>query len=493
MLKKIAISAALGLGAFAFVACDSLLDTQPRQSVSPEVALEDISGVRGIVTSAYNRLLSEAAYVNTRVAAPEVLADNGVQNPQGNPSGRYVSEETNAVGTGVGGWGLYSALINDVNYVIADIDITEAPQGEKDNLKAQSLFLRALAYHDLVKTYGYEPGREQGGFDLGIVLRTSPTRGTTDADTPRPRSTNVEVYQQIEQDLLEAISLFQTATGSPSRFLANRAAAEALLSRVYLFWGQHQNVIPHATNAMENPLGASLANPNQVAGMFASTSTTPNREAFFEIRVTTTDYGNGVNGSLAALFTPEQWFDIVPSNELKELYEEGDRRFLVNDEGVISGWYSNRDRADRVVQTYTTKFMQTVDGIGQYTDNTPIIRFGEVLLNRAEAYANLGQDGPALNDLNQLREARGLDPVSLAGSDLLNEIIDERRRELAFEGHRWFDIKRLGRVLEKPEATGASPLLPDDFRFLSAIPNNQVVASNGVIIQNPGYTVEEED
>ncbi len=493
MFKKIAISAALGLGALAFVACDSLLDTQPRQSVSPEVALEDISGVRGILTSAYNRLLSEAAYVNTRVAAPEVLADNGVDNPQGTPSGRYVSEQTNAVGTGVGGWALYYALINDVNYIIADIDVTDAPQAEKDRITGEALFLRALAYHDLVKTYGYEPGREVDGFNLGVILRTSPTRGTTDADTPRPRATNVEVYQQIERDLLDSIDLLSQAGGT-NRFLANRAAADALLARVYLYWGQYDNVIPHATNAMDNPLGATLVtNPNQLANLFESTNTTPNREAFFEIRVTTTDYGNGVNGSLAALFTPEQWFDIVPSEELKALYEEGDLRFNVASDGEISGWYSNRDRQDRVVQTYTRKYTQSVDGLGQFTDNTPILRFAEALLNRAEAYSRLGQDGPALADLNELRNSRGLDDVDLSGSDLLNEILDERRRELAFEGHRWFDIKRLGQVLEKPEASGASPLLPDDFRFLSAIPNNQVVSSDGVIIQNPGYTVDDDE
>lgn len=496
MFKKIATLAAVSLGAFTFYACDSLLDTEPRQSISPEVALNDITGIRGIAASAYNRLISTTAYTNTRIAAPEVLADNGVQNPTNNPSGRYVSEAINAVGTGVGGWGLYYPMINDTNYIIAVIDGVDAPETERNRIKGEMLFLRALAYHDLAKSYGYEPGREIDGWNHSVIIRTTPTLVVEDAQTPRARATNVEVYQQIERDLLESIQLLDQFGGT-NRFLGNRAAAEALLARVYLYWGRYADAVEFATRAMERPLGAVLASPAQAPNIFNSTNTAPNIEAFFEVRITSVDFAGAVNNALSALFTPAQWFDIVPSEELMAIYDPTrDVRFRADNEGRITGWYSNRRLLANgnlaPAQTHSIKFNQSVEGAGTFIDNTPVLRFAEALLNRAEAHARLGQNGSALADLNQLRTNRGLLAVDLSGEDLLEEILVERRRELAFEGHRWFDLKRLNRALEKPEASGVGIIAPNDFRWLSAIPNSQVVASGGVILQNPGYAVDED-
>ena len=496
MFKKIAITAALSLGALSFYACDSLLDTEPRQSVSPEVALQNIAGVRGIAASAYNRLLSTAAYTNTRIAAPEILADNAVQNPTGTPSGRYVSEAQNSIGTGVGGWGTYFALINDANYIIDGVDVLDAPQADKDRFRGEMLFLRALAYHDLSKSYGYEPGREVNGFNLSVMLRTEPTRGTTDADTPRPRNTNTEVYQQIETDLGTAIDLLSTAGGT-NRFLATEGAAKALLARVYLYSGRYPEAAAMAQEAMDTP-GVNLATPAQVPSLFATTDS-PGVESFFEVRVTSVDFGGAVNNGLSALFTPAQWFDVVPSIELKELYEEGDARYNMfvdeDDQVQLTGWYSNRNpNNNNLTQIHSIKFNQTVEGPGSFIDNTPVLRYGEMLITRAEALARSDQFGPALTELNRLRVNRGLDELSgLTGQDLINEILDERRRELAFEGHRWFDLKRLNLTLNKPEATGFESLLPDDFRWLSAVPSGQVEASQGVIQQNPGYGVEDDE
>ncbi|MCH8568065.1 MAG: RagB/SusD family nutrient uptake outer membrane protein [Balneolales bacterium] len=495
MFKKIAITAAITLGALSFYACDTLLDTEPRQSVSPEVALSTFTGVEGILISAYNRMLNPGAYTNTRIAAPEVLADNARLNTD-DASGRYQSQAINAVGTGVGGWGLFYQIINDVNIIIGGLDATDAPQADKDRILAQALFIRGLAYHALSKSYGYEPGREVNNFNLSVILRTSPTLGSSVAVDPRPRSTNVEVYQQIERDLLRSIEVFQNpGVNQTNRFLGNRAAAEALLGRVYLYWGRYADAVTYTTNAMNNPLGAGLATPAQAPAIFNTTGT-PGRESFFELRNTAQDMaaagGSPVNNGLAALLTPAQWFDVLPSEELIDLYEDGDVRFSFDGEGVLTGWYSNRNAAGAPRKIHTIKYNQS-DGPGSFVDNTPILRFSEALLNRAEAYARLGQDGNALADLNLLRANRGLSDVSLSGAALITEILDERRRELAFEGFRWFDLKRLGMNVPKPEATGQGPVLSDDFRILSQIPNSQVVQSEGVIVQNPGYTVDDED
>jgi starch-binding outer membrane protein, SusD/RagB family len=88
--------------------------------------------------------------------------------------------------------------------------------------------------------------------------------------------------------------------------------------------------------------------------------------------------------------------------------------------------------------------------------------------------------------LNTLRANRGLGAVADTGSVLLDRILNERRVELAFEGNRWFDLKRLGRDITKPVA-GGTPTVPyTDFRILCRIPVEQV-AINPAITQNPGY------
>jgi hypothetical protein len=91
---------------------------------------------------------------------------------------------------------------------------------------------------------------------------------------------------------------------------------------------------------------------------------------------------------------------------------------------------------------WTTKFNSWGGVFG--LDNIPLIRISEIYLNRAEAYAHLKNYTLARNDVNALRNVRGLGNADAVNSELLNEILLQRRIELAFEGHRFFDMKRLG-------------------------------------------------
>jgi hypothetical protein len=113
------------------------------------------------------------------------------------------------------------------------------------------------------------------------------------------------------------------------------------------------------------------------------------------------------------------------------------------------------------------------------------------LLNRAEAYATPGSavfnQTLALADLNTVRTARGLATVSLSGTALYNEILNQRRLEFAFEGHRWFDLKRLGLdVIKAGQFTGAVNVPFTDFRRLANIPQREV-DGNPNLQQNFGY------
>ena len=203
----------------------------------------------------------------------------------------------------------------------------------------------------------------------------------------------------------------------------------------------------------------------------------PNPESIFELDYHVNE-SLGVNYSAAAVLTPAQWYDILPAPEVIDLYEENDAR--------LEGFYAEADEG-YAWDTYTVKYDQT-EGDGTFADNVPIFRYPEMLFIRAEARAEQGDFAGAQDDLNELQEARGMTNLS-SFSDLdgaIDAIFEERRRELGFEGHRWFDLKR--RAMDVPKAAHqATPTVPyTDYRILSPLPTSQV-ENNPQLENNPGY------
>lgn len=471
---KLRTYAALGALAFSVSACDGLLDTEPQQSVTPETVLNSFPAYRNLLASAYNRLQSANAYGQRQVIAPTALGDDAILDP--NPSGRYTTEIVNSPGSGVGGWNTWYQIVNDANFVLAGIDGLQGDATQKSQIKAEALFLRGLSFHNLARIYSYEPGREVNGFNLGIVLRTEPTQRPEQASA-KARATNVETYTQIKSDLNETINLFsQAGVNTRSVYFANLVAAQALLARVYLYernWAQAEATATAAlSNAGTNTNAARLTTTADHVGSFARI---PNPESFFEISIDPNTEGLGVNNAINAIYTPAQWFDVVASAEFLALFEANDVRQQL---------YPQVSATNRI--RYTIKFNGTS---GNYTDNVPVIRYAEVLLIRAEARAEQGNLAGALADLNTLRAARGASAQAAFTSQAaaVTAILNERRRELGFEGHRWFDLKRKGLPLTKPAATGVGTIPADDYRFLDDIPTDQVQLSKGTLQQNPGY------
>lgn len=462
------------------------LETSPRQSLTPDIALSDLSGYESLAFSMYNRAISFDYYGQTMMIAPEILADNlrVVAN-----TGRYVGEEVNGDREHIDIWnGNVFGGINDANLIIAGIDGEEVTGDEdwKKVIKGEAYFMRALFYFDLSRVYGYEPGREVDNFNLGPILRLEPTQTASEADF-RERSTNVQVYEQIEQDLLNAIELlpYSTLGSAPSErefgvYRANLGAALALLARLNLYWGKMAEAEAAATSAM-NILGLS----NNGSGLVSASayvdafSTAPHPESIFELEIRQVDWSSvdGVNNSLNSLTSntnSSAQFIVAASDELIQAYESDDVRRLVWAETTVDGIegpvYASRK---------WTGFK------GDFLENLPILRASELFLIRAEARYETNPAG-ARADLNALRSRRGLEPVDavLSGQALLNRILLERRLEFALEGHRFFDLKRNARNITKH---GSFPEIPyTDYRVLSNIPTSQVEL-NDQLKQNPGY------
>ena len=486
---KLRIYAVAGVLALSATGCDSLLDTQPKQSLSPEVALGSLPLYRNLLSGAYNRLQSEAAYGQRLIIAPDALGDNAVVAVN---TGRYINEVPSATGSSVGGWATWYALVNDANFVITGVDAvpnrSDADNALKAQIKAEALFLRGLAFFNLARIYSYEPG--VGSFDLGIVLRKTPTRNPSDA-VSLARSTRAETYAQIKSDLTEARAGFLAANAADATYgrdvyFGSIAGTEALLSRVHLYareWAQAEAL---ATAALASAPNQSRANAAARAGgaVLTTAATHPtsfarqlgqaNPESLFEVLVlNNTTEGLGVNTALNSLLVPGNGFySLRASPELIATFETGDVRLQLF---PVQGTTTSRS---------ANKF---AGSLGNYADNIPVIRYAEVLLNRAEARAEQGNTTGALADLNLLRANRGVAASTATGAAILDAILLERRRELAFEGHRFFDLKRRALDIVKPALTAGGTVGATDFRRLAPIPADQVQLSGDVLKQNPGY------
>lgn len=488
-MKKILISTVLIV---AFASCS--LETEDQASLSPAQALDNVAGVQSAVLSAYRRLHEFDMYGQNSMMVGDALADNF---EIVNRTGRYEQEVVNAIGTFANRWANAYRAINDANFVLKYLpllNINQVPstatltsQRVLDQLKGEALFVRALAYSELLRIYSYEPGKEVNGFNLGVVLRSTPTEVVSDADK-RTRSTNTECYQFVENDLVEAVNLLitpaeQTTSGAwpsslgaiTSPFRANRAAAQALLARVYLYMGRYADADTRATAAL-----ALLANPAPVAAAsyVTSWSATTHPESIFELEIRPTDWSgvDGPNNSLASITTNlASGFQYVAaaSPELIAAHEPGDVRLgvYVTNASTLSKPQARKWPGEK----------------GSGVENIPVIRKAEMYLIQAEARARQGgNDAGAQTAINTLRTNRGLTATNLTGAGLIALIMNERRVELAFEGHRWFDLKRNGMDITKPAAAGVNTLPYNDFRMLQQIPNSQIVL-NPNLVQNPGY------
>lgn len=460
------IAAITLIGGLLFLSSCSL-EVEPAEELSPEMILTSQEGMEGLAVSLHSRLRAEGRYGRDLVLLPDVLADGVQLHPIS--SGRYTGQVVNQHAAHFGLWGSAWNPINEANIIIDAIDqVEDISPGVRDRLLGEAYFHRAFAYHDLVKIYGYEPGREVGGWDLGVMKRDTPTYDAADADD-RPRVTTREIYDLIESDLHQAIELL--ASGDRGVYYANHTAALTLMARVQLYLENWESAANFSTQAMA---AADVGLASEQVYRDNMYEREPNPESIFELRIDPDNESLG-NNSLDQYIGPSGWFDILPSQSLIDSFEEGDVRLSLID--THDGY------------PYFLKFNGSV---GSRTDNVPIMRYPELLLIRAEANTELGNLAQAREDLERLRVARGLfaygegSPTPGTQSELITAVLEERRREFAFEGHRWFDMKRRG--MDIPKQDPLSDISYEDYRVLAEIPSSEIDDSQFVNVeQNPGY------
>lgn len=469
-------------------ACDAFLDVEPRTAVTAEQAFQGISGAEALLNATYDQLQADGRYGQRYMLYADALADN--INFTVVHSGRYNGPVTNGTGSHFGGWGNMYLAINRANLLLANIDAVQdnviGLEETKARIKGEAHFLRALNYFDLVRVYSYMPGREVNGWNAGVIIRTTPTLGASDANY-RARENTAAVYALILEDLDQAFQLLD-GTERNSNLHATRASVQALRARVHLHLGNWAQAETYAASALTLS-GRSLV----AAGQYVTSWTANQRrhpEAIFEMDMEQGQDGAATNsnealasltdGSAARSFN----FHVIPTADLLAAHEAGDVRLgMYLESENANDQASGADFGQPVY--YSQKWSHTV---APFVDRVPIFRVSEMYLTRAEALAEQGQAGAARDILNEFRAARGLANVDggLSGDALIEAILHERRLEFAFEGQRFFDLKRRGMNLPKPQSDGANVILYTDFRILAPIPTAEVDL-NPLLEQNPGY------
>lgn len=320
--------------------------------------------------------------------------------------------------------------INHVNNIVDLID--DMPHSTREDealyhrVKGEALFARAQFYFALANLYGRPYRPDSAATDLCVPLKlTAYVEHDKARETQFSRATNAEVYAQVAHDLEIAVSEL-TLSPQPERFRLHRASAEAagvLLSRVYLYMQQWNNAERAARKVVESPL-AKLA-PLSSLQTGQPFLTRNNVEILFSQGanyLAASDRNTSLTGAPA---------DYCVTRELYDLYGTYDLR--------RTAFFGTNSLSDSI--GLTQKYERTTEA--NHISDGFTLRTAEAYLNLAEALAMQGKDAEANEVLHRLQSQRIDDAFdNLSGEELVNEVRNERRRELCFEGHRWFDLRR---------------------------------------------------
>ena len=384
--------------------------------------------------------------------------------------------------------------IFQANKVIEAID-DNASQA-KLQLKGENLFLRALMHYDLVRIFG-RPYSQNPETNLGVMIKNN-----TDINDVPARSTVKETYAFIVSDLLKAADLMKE--NKPNVF-ASKEVAWALLARMYLYMGQNDKAIEYADKVI-NSGRYKLVSTAQLAKYY-TTSPEVNPETIFAIkRMPSENLGKSGIGSL---YTRDGWGEIYVSNTYRALiykYPNDERIKLIDPDFVLDangnkipdateecGYRVNK--RENYSKYFNLKFTYQ-DGIPLLASPV-VLRLAEMYLIKAEAFAKTpGKEGEAIDMVNTIRKRAGLHDNQLfttsdlkGYSSILDVVLDERRLELAWEGHRSFDLFRNNRPLDrsftKSEGwAGPRQILPTSELIVPFIPEVEMNL-NPNLVQNP--------
>ena len=441
----------------------SFLELKPPTSLTPEFALATEADLQVALRGAYAGLKSTALYGRSLPVLGDMMADNTYQSAQN--TNRYTS------------FNLYNYLVTDgdvsglwtasYTVILRANNIINSPIADNANIqqiKGEAYAIRALAYYNLVRyfasPYTLDPSK------LGVPIIT-----TYQADLKPERAKIADVYSLINKDLTQAYTLMTKFTNS-SQF--SKYSAKALQAKVYLTMGDKTNAKAAALDVITNSGFTAISSAAHTGYWAGVAPRTDKVETLFEVSFDAV--ANNAFDALAYIYLQTgNYGDMLCSTELYDLYETADIRKSLYATGTRGG----------LASVFVNKFTSFS---GDHTD-TKVVRMSEMYLIAAEAsYPSNTAD--ALKYVNEVTSRRGATAIASSGSALLEDIITERRKELAFEGERYLDMQRLQRNIARSKNYPASALSIEfsNYRRIMPIPQGELDANPSIKSQqNPGW------
>lgn len=464
---------------FAVASCKKLINTTETDLIAGDIALKTVTLNEQAIIGAYGGFATEMDILLNSVFTDEVKTAGEFYNAA-------TTHEWQFSPTDVGIRDNYVAMvpqyrtIDRVNRVLAALPAADSTVvgdiTKKARLRGEALFLRAFCHFQLYRYYcaAYTPT------GLAMPYMETPSLG------PQARIGMAAYFQKMNADITEAKTLLPNNLTDINR--ANVAAANGLHARIALYMNDWVNAETYATAYIN---AVPLSPIAQFAGIWTDANT--NEVAFRIIRNTNNRIGSlfrATSASTSAIGTVT-W---KPTDKLWDSYDQvNDVRFAsyLKNETLLAT--ATPPRQTRLVNKYAGSGIATTN---ENVNNAKVLRTGEMYLIRAEARAEqnkLTGANSAESDINALRAARitGYVNVTFASKQAaIDAIMLERFKELPFEGHRFWDLKRRGLPVQRNPAeaptAAATTLAAGSYLFLLPIPLTEMQA-NPALTQNPGY------
>lgn len=457
------------------LACSDFVDLEPPTIINKDQYFTKLSEFTAAVNGLYSSLRS---YYAGFYLVAEIPSDNTEVNGY-NLGHADMDQQTWLSNNGFiqSLWLNSYSTIARSNIILDRIDGIAMDETLRKQYKGEAKFVRALTYFNLVQFYG----------DVPLVLQEIKTESEAYTYAREPLD---KVYAQVEADLQDAIASLPPAYAGTETGRATRGAAQGLLARVYVTRRQFGKAIP----LLETIIGSGhYALQASYENLF-NVNNRNNSEMLFSVQYL--GNGNGEGSNFCIIFAPYgSGTDITTGGnpaganqgtlDLFNAFEPGDAR---KDVAIAS--YA------QMGAFYTRKFIDRPVAVNEGNNSWPVMRYADVLLLYAEALNEEGRTTESIKPLNEVRHRAKLSPLPDLGRDALrNAIQRERRVELCFEGHRWFDLLRTGTMVEvmtayKEKYKGTAPLVQyydvNKYKTLFPVPFRER-SLNPNLSQNEGY------
>lgn len=469
---------------FALASCEDDLDVKSQNAISEFDFLNNPDNAVQLVNGVYNKQLDYNMYSFSWIGMTSITSDDADKGSTLSDSGSdkhkmdnltFEASDISFKDVWNGRYdGIYRA--NNALFYLEQLTIDASL---KNRLIGEVKFLRALFYFDLVRCYG------------GVPIVTSKI-DINDVETINEvvftRRTKAETYAQIEADLLDAIEKLPLKSQYTPNDLgrASKGAAQALLAKAYLYQEKWMDAYDMSGNVITSGQYALLPDYSHVWREVGENKS----ESIYEVQATLTlglrDYTN-VQGPRG---TPDLgWGFNTPSLSLANSYQAGDVRknatvmfvpsTLWDGFAAPTSWTNPRYN----YKAYQSPIAEPWNGDkGATAKNFRILKYSDILLIRAEAGFHAGMTGEAVDRVNEIRTRAGLSTLT---SVTLQQILNERRWEMAMEHDRWFDLVRTGTAQSAMAADGKTFITGTHELF--PIPLDQIIQSGNRLTQNPGY------